>query len=294
MSGKNDPRKILNKQKRFTREWLLKPGTGTMKTEDVKYIEEDLQNDAPAALLNISDSLRRPSTWYASAGQIALLDGSVSGWTEIHRAWLYRALALRVRISLFQKGRVLGEFRPLKSLETEASDSALCLAYALVVRREFEVNFFGDAVRVMLMDKDVVREAYWEQHNVESFSLQLLALSRRESLDVGKDLRRGLGVYQPIVDAWTQPSSLANAIQAACDFHCQRIEDKSDKFAAEFRSPPFDLVPAEILAVYSVRETLGLDTPRVVHPLFDAPFNVPAGSPAEVEDPLLDQVEAKL
>jgi hypothetical protein len=182
----------------------------------------------------------------------------------------------------------------VQSLETEASASALCLAYALALRRDYEVNFFGDVVRVMLIDKDVVREAYWDYHYTEAFLVQLLALSRRESFDVVKDLRRSLGVYQAVVDAWSQPSSLVKAISDACDFHCRRIEDDSDDFSGEFRSPPFDLVPAEILAIYAVRQSLGLETPTVEHPLLEAPFNAPIGSPSEIEDDLLDRVEARI
>ena len=265
-----------------------------MKASAIQYIEEDLKSDSPGSLLNLSDSLVRLATWHGNAGQVALLNGNGSGWMEIHRAWLYLALAYRIRITLFQKGRVLGQFRPVKSLETEAAGSALCLAYALAVRRDFETKYFGDAVRRMLIEKESVREAYWTHHYTEAFSIQLLALSRRESLDVVKNLRRRLGAYQAIIDAWDHPASLVKAISDACDFHCERIEDNSEKFTAEFRSPPFDLAPAEILAVYAVRQSLGLETPAVDHPLLEPPFSTPVGSPDEIADSLLDDVEAKL
>jgi len=294
MPRKIDARKILAKQKAFHREWLQKPGTIEMKASADRYIDEDIRNDSPSSLLNISDSLMRLATWHGACGQVALVDGTANGWNEIHRSWLYQSLALRVRISVFQKGRVLAQFRPVKSLETEACPSALCLTYALAVRREFEARFFGDAVRVMLLDKDVVREAYWEHHGVVPFSVQLLAVSRSEKLDVAKEWNRRLGVYQGIVDAWNEPSLLGKAIEAMCDFHCQRVEDKSERFFAEFRSPPFDLVPAEVLAIYSVRRALGLNTPNVEHPLLEPPFNLPAGSPSEIEDELLDRIEAKI
>lgn len=265
-----------------------------MKASTDNFIEEDIRSDAPASLLNLAHSLGSLAIWYGTRGNVALLDGDAAGWKEIHRSWLYLSIALRLRISVFQRGRVLGQFRPLKSLETEAGSSALCLAYALVFRREFETKYFGDVVRVMLLDKDVVRKAYWEHHSVVPFSVQLLALSRGEKLDVSKEWNLRLGVYQNIVDAWNEPSSLERAIETICDFHCQRIEDKSAGFFPEFRSPPFDLVPAEVLAINSVRRALGLNVPNVEHPLLEAPFNLPVGSPSEVEDELLDRVEAKI
>jgi hypothetical protein len=294
MSRKEHLRKTLAKQKTFRREWLQKPGTVEMKVNAARDIEKDMQNDSPASLLNLSDSVVRLATWYGTSGQVRLLDGDTSGWREIHRSWLYLSLALRIRITVFQTGRVLGEFRPVKSLETEASASALCLAYGLVVQRDFESSFFADALRVMLMEKDIVREAYWEYHYLEAFSVQLFALLRRENINVAKDFERSLGVYQGVLDAWNQPSLLARAVSDVCDFHCGRIDDKSNKFSAEFRSSPFDLVPAEILAIYAVRQALGLDTPRVEHPLLEPPFNTPAGTPDEVQDALLDEIETKL
>jgi len=294
MPRKTDADKILRIQRAFHREWLDNPATIEMKARAECFLEEKAESDSPAGRMMMSDRLVRLATWYGTSGHISLMDQNPLGWMQIHRSWLYLSLALRTRISVFQKGRVLGQLRPVKSLETEASASALCLAYALTVHRDFETRFFGDAVQGMLLDKDTVREAYWKHHFTEAFMIQLLALFRGENLNATKGPRHGLGVYQTVLDAWNTPSSLAEAIAIACDFHCERIEDKSNKFSAEFRSPPFDLVPAEIYAIYAVREAQGLDTPRVDHPLIAELYSVPAGSPDEVQDSLLDQVEATL
>ena len=294
MARSSGYQELLEKQKAFQRKWLLNPATVSMKDDDEREIADLIRNDAPASWLMVSDRLARLTAWHGARGQAKLMAGEPSGWTDIHRSFLYESLALRIRISMFQKGRVLGQFRSVKSLETEASASALCLAYAMVVHRDFEAGFFGNAVRAMLLDKNIVREAYWEYHYTEAFVVQLLALSRNENCDVVKDMRRGLGVYQAIIDAWKNPSSMAKAISGACDFHCERIEDKSGRFSAEFRGPPFDLVPAEILAIYAVRRSLGLDTPPVDHPLLESPFHAPPGSPTDIEDGLLEEVEARV
>lgn len=294
MFGTTKSQKVLAKQKALHREWLRKEASSDLKATDLKYVEEDLESDAPGASQNIADSLGRLGTWYAVTGLVALIDGNSAGWSDVHRAWLYKTTSLRIRISAFQKGRVLGQFRPVKSLEPEASPSALCLAYALMFGREFETKFFGEAVRVMTIDKNAVPEAYWQHHALEPFTVRLFSLLRRDDPTVPVNSGPTLGCYQAILDAWNRASGLPEAIHNACEFHCQRIEDKSNTFTAEFRNPPFDLIPAEVLAVYSVRQALGLVTPSVDHPLMKPPFSTPVGSPSEIQDELLDKVEAKL
>jgi hypothetical protein len=284
--------RILQRQKRSNRDWLLREGAEAIREEDLKYIESNLQYNDPAVRSNIADCLDRLGIWYATAGQVALIDGSPEGWTEIHRSWLYRCRSLQLQISGFQKGRVLGRFRPIQSLALEANPSALCLAYALVVDSEFEVRFFGDTLRVMLMDNDIVRADYWHSYPLVPFLVHLLAFAKRQQLEDLKSWADLLGPFQSIVEAWNEPLLLSKAIHEVCEFHCQRIEDESDEFFAEFRSPPFDLVAAEVQAIYAVRRNLGLETPQVTHPLLQPPFDVPRGSSSDIRDDLLDRVEA--
>jgi hypothetical protein len=100
-----EARKALKTQKAFHRKWLLKPGVVAMRADDEKDIEEDrIRGDSPASLLMISDRLMRLASWYGANGQVALMDGNMSGWLDIHRSWLYLCLCLRTRISVFQKG----------------------------------------------------------------------------------------------------------------------------------------------------------------------------------------------
>lgn len=289
---KSNSRRVLERRKRFNREWFFQDDIASMKDQELDAIEQELGSDSPAAKLNVADSLGRLASWYGALGQIALLDGSVEGWAEIQRSWLYQALSLRTRIAVFQRGRVLGKFRPVKSLALEANPSAICLAYSLVLGKELRTTFFGDAVRVMVLDKDVVREDFWQYHPLGPFLVQLLALSRNQPLGDLRRLGLGLGPYQSIIDGWDNPSVLAKGIFETAEFHCQRIEDTSGDFFSEFRNPPFDLVPAEILAIYSVRHALVLDTPNVQHPLLEPPFNKPIGSPSEIQDEMLDRIEA--
>jgi hypothetical protein len=58
-------------------------------------------------------------------------------------------------------------------------------------------------------------------------------------------------------------------MEAMCDYHCENMEDtgNNDDWDPEFDHAPFDLIPWEILAIYQVRNRLGLTAPEVKHPL---------------------------
>jgi hypothetical protein len=97
------------------------------------------------------------------------------------------------------------------------------------------------------------------------------------------------GPYRAIFDAWAQEESLSSAITAACDYHVEQINVKDPDDIGVFENNPHDIFPAEILALYRVREQLGLSTPKVDHPLLDSPFcDVPENIIYE-PDPLIEQ-----
>ncbi len=81
---------------------------------------------------------------------------------------------------------------------------------------------------------------------------------------------RDLGPYADLFRYWDDPTSIAGAIRKMCDYHCQNMIDKG--LDEEFDVAPFDLYPVEILAVYKIRERLGLETPIIEHPLLATPM----------------------
>jgi len=293
MPRKPNIQRILQKRKDFNRSWFSRPDNIAAREDDLAYIAQNVGADAPGTRRNIADSLRRLGTLHALKGEVELFDGDIRGWDEIHRAWLYHDLSLRIMVSEFQKSRVLGQFRPIRTLESEASACALCLFYALAVGRDIEAEFFAGTIRVMLYDSDVVPASYWLDNYFETFAVHLYSLFKKQKLESSRNLDRVTAVYKAILEAWDSPALLVEALCAACDFHCQKIES-SDRYYEEFRRPPYDLVPAEILAVLVVRRALGLFTPPVGHPLLGPPFNEPHGNPADIEDPLLERVESSL
>jgi hypothetical protein len=269
------------------------PGTLAMKEDDLDFVNSALLRDSPGRLLNIADSLLRVSTFYGACGQMKLLDGDVKGWMEIHRAWLYRLLGLKISISEFNKSRLLGEFRPVRSLEVEANGVALCLMYALAVSNDPAANFLYDSVVSMLVDSGVVPERYWKNRFLEPFSARLYLLSKNRVLTDENVSKRGLGPYLRAIEAWERPDEIQQALAGICDYHCQRLRGESHDFC-EFEHPPFDLVAPEVMAMVRVRHSLGLSTPPLEHPLVAGTFSAPVGNPTEIDDPLLEKVEALL
>ena len=97
------------------------------------------------------------------------------------------------------------------------------------------------------------------------------------------------GQYGNVFEAWQQPAELADAIHLICDRHVEQINMGDPDEIGEFENNPYDIFPSEILALYRVREKLGLATPSVKHPLLDTPFvNVPKDITCEPE-PLVVQ-----
>jgi hypothetical protein len=67
-----------------------------------------------------------------------------------------------------------------------------------------------------------------------------------------------------VFDNWKRTESLSAAIDTACEYHADHAERRHlfDEFTV-----PFDLFPAELLALFRVRQALGLPTPEVHHPV---------------------------
>jgi hypothetical protein len=99
-----------------------------------------------------------------------------------------------------------------------------------------------------------------------------------------------LGPYADILSTWDDPIALAGPLAKICDYHCQNMIDKGTD--EEFDIAPFDLYPVEILAIYKIRERLGLETPKIEHPLLATPIaSLAPRQITQIDDPILRRVE---
>jgi hypothetical protein len=92
------------------------------------------------------------------------------------------------------------------------------------------------------------------------------------------------GPYYGIFAAWGNATKMADAIHSVCNYHVERIMTDG-----EFEQNPHDIFPSEILALYRMREKLGLETPWVNHPLLDTPFTQVPEKVTYEPDPLVVQ-----
>ena len=102
-------------------------------------------------------------------------------------------------------------------------------------------------------------------------------------------------IFNALIERWRTPdaSALAQPILHACDRHTH--QSRYDNAKGEY----FDLyqeawyTPFEILALYRLRESLGLANPQVEHPLLDTPLGRLHEIRPPWTDPLLDAVVAR-
>jgi hypothetical protein len=294
MSKSNTFQKLLRRRFESKKEWMLLPHMIAAAKEARAFIIGHLQDTAFGTQMSVVNGIITVANRHAVTGQVELFDGQAIGWEKIYMGWLLESRALIAQFTAVQAYKAPGYAGFGKrsfSLASRAEKYALSLASALVFGRKFEAERFATYLRALLTDDSIVSRDHWRYHGVGQFILQLVALAAHKSPEAFHSLGPESGPYMRIIESWGEPELLARAICDAADFHCQRIEDKSNKFFSEFRDAPYDFFPAEILAIYKVREELGLETPAVDHPLLQTPFSTPTGNYNDVNDEMLDFLE---
>lgn len=206
--------------------------------------------------------MRMHATRVIVEGAIDVLEGRPQGWRRMHLGMQYEVL--RHRIS-----QEMGWDRHLDNVVDEAG-RLLALAWAL-----------GDMKVVDWMSDEFVRFPSnfkgWEFTPLEPMLLQLYSLWRKTDINWQNYPKAKLGVYRSLFEAWHDPARLGQALEMCCDYHSLRTGESGFQ---EFHDSPFNVLPAEILAVYRLREMQGLTTPKIDHEL----LNTPLGElPAPVE-----------
>lgn len=273
------------------RKWLQRTALKLEERERAAF-EKALSVDALHAFMLIASTLDGLGTVHATRGLVGLFDGREGAWLDIERSWLYRSWEARLRIKVAAQSAFLGQFRGVGTgLSQSAHNAVLVLAYDLAFasgrRTVWMVQPLTDVLRGDPRDRP-------DREHLERFVLAIEGFAQGRAAPVAEVDE--MGVYGEVVRSWSDPKRLRDALLAACEYHCENMVDTGDEdFTPEFRDPPFDLVPAEILAVIRVRERLGLETPAVDHPLLALDFFRHAAAAAEVriEDDLIARVSDK-
>lgn len=268
------------------RAWLL--NSRKIPEREAKYLEGDLADGSLLSLVNVSDSLGMLASYYGADGAVRVADGDETGWEEVGRSIAYGCWALRIKAQAFSRAAFLKTVRNTPSLTNQASKAACLLAACVVGKRDDLAAPVAETLRWMSSTNGALTAGYWARRQFEPFMLWLYGTLKPGSAFAAPAPQPG--IYARIVDAWASADELASAMSRAADYHCSRMDDRRDDFA-EFADSPFDLVPFEILAVRTVRNSLRLETRPISHDLLSLP-TAHAERVVIGRDPLVASVES--
>jgi hypothetical protein len=250
---------------------------------EMRYIEQDLAERSVGAMLNVSDSLARLATLYGIRGTIGVLDGNSSGYEYLGRSLSYHYDRLKLRIEAFFKA---GHREP--NLTNNLSRLASILCYAIASGSSAWLEYSARTLSVVSRDASALDEGCWDQRLFEPFALALEHYKRQREWPSG-DTARNMGPFSRILVSW-RGDTLSDSVVAVCDYHCQNMMDSGGGDNEEFKYPPFDLFPVEVLAISKVRTDAGIVDRAVEHPLLRTPLADPEKIPVPSDDDTLQQV----
>jgi len=260
---------LIDEQIRSNRKWLSE--CRDVYERGLEFLNEELEERSLEGLLCAADSLSDLATYYGTEGTIAQIDGHVDACQTIHKAATCWYWAVKIRSQIFTISGLQRAIRERPNLTNFASLSACLLAYSRVHQIWGWQTLTLNCLLGIATWPDAINEAYWDERIFEPFILRLY--QRETGIDLADDItNRDIGVYGDVLESWNDPKRLEAALVAICDYHCRNMNDTGGGWDAEFKHPPFDLMPSEIYFVYAVRNRMGLETPRVDHPLMALPF----------------------
>lgn len=178
-------------------------------------------------------------------------------------------------------------------IDSYAGTLALCLAHAIVIDDIPEVTFLKDSLTFVMFQTDILSSGYLESHSVPQF-VRLLTAFRENSCNLAQNFKQNNKCYQKVASSWGDVIRLADAVRQCCDFHCDNISESKSDSVAEFQGPPYDLIPIEIMALYSVRSHFGLSNPVVNHPLLLGVIESVRLCPVDIDDDIIDRISIEI
>jgi hypothetical protein len=246
----------------------LAPPWGEMKQElrEAKLTKFLADFPLPKRFFFVAHELEMLALRELTEGAIDVLESRPHGWHRMHLALQYQVLALHLsrevgcdRVIDFHGG-------------VDSGGQLLALAWAL-----------GDLKVVRWLSEELIRFPCnfkgWQINPLEPMLLQLYALWQGLDIDWANYPKAKLGVYRSLFAAWDEPARLPAALEICCDYHLIRTGESGYQ---EFFDHPFDILPAEILAVHRLRELQGLPMPVIAHPLMETALG---SLPAPVRSP---------
>ncbi len=202
------------------------------------------------------------STSFGSQGLVSVLNDDDTGWLDIYKSIQYQMAELRIGLLIVFQRKGYFTYDPINL------SNLLCAA--IVYDLSEEEDFFATNYQRMLITPGAIfrPEYFWNKRQFEPFVYKLYATFGTDRLNplLVKD---DFGLYSEVFTNWQHPEKLAETLSLLCDYHCKNMFDNGGLWKPEFAFPPFELVPFEILAIYKLRDRLGLPTPSIKHPLME-------------------------
>jgi hypothetical protein len=245
------------------------------------HIESEIHHNTVETWVDVRIWIGQNASWLGGQGIVSIMDGDSQGWTLIVGSAKCRYWGQRILDALGRAGHRPRAYRRVV---------ALLLAYGLCMEDRSVAEWSGQRLYTSLEDAGLLNEE-WRFAALPGFMVQLYARQKSLDYDFSRQDFGRFSIYQEVLDAWDDENRLGKAIREACDYHVRRRD--GDDPSLEFEYGPFDEFPAEILAIYKVRESLGLSTPLVEHPLLDTPLAHPPAKIPEYRDRWLDLIAEK-
>jgi hypothetical protein len=236
------------------------------------------------AVQNVADSLATLATVFGIKGIVSVFDGKIEGWEHVERSVSYHFWCLKLRVESFFKS---AHRQP--NLTNYVSRIASILCYAIASETTVWEDYAAKALSAIVGNADALDAGYWGRRKFEPFVLALENYKRR-GVWLSEHSSSG-SVYTDIIENWDGEKFL-ESLTNVCDYHCQNMEDASGEGNAEFKYPPFDIFPIEVLAIFKVRARYELGMPKINHPLLKTPLATLAQIPMPSDDETLCEVQS--
>lgn len=280
----------LNRFADRRRTWLDENGSHSTALAE-EYVNKSFDLGGIDAIRTLPGSLSGLAHIYGTKGCLDVFAGNAYGWENIERAVQYHLWTVRLRAEAFFKQAFLGRFRDSLNLTAVMSNIASLLCFAVVNSREDMQRELAAILSKAFTVPDGLSEQFWNTSVFEAFVLRLILRHCEADIPARVGLQK-LGVYDEIFFNWNKMDLLRASISKICDYHCQNMVDRNRKDRPpEFEDAPFDFLPSEILAIYTIRNRERIDIPLVEHPLLRSPLASPIPLTVKISDPILDRVE---
>jgi hypothetical protein len=220
--------------------------------------------------------------WKLKHSIVEIIDEKVKTYEELSSASEYLYWRLMIFSQIFQ-----AEGQPIILFNEAALGLALLLTVGALERARDLGRMLLRYARDQIFHKGGARK-------VGALMLKLIAEWMSAKFDESdfEPFVDDLGGYKPIADTWCSNNTdeFANAIYAACDYHMDRSKDSTNDEMYEFEEDPYRVLPVEILAVLRLRESMGLISPDIEHPLMERSTGRLYPTAILPKDELLDMV----